>query len=78
MRLQLRTEARELQTNEFVNCRDAKHVIVKRLVMPRAEAWRDNAGKRGKMFGRLEKAFLRENLVRRVSPRSLQFSAPTS
>ncbi len=32
-----------------------------------AEGWRDNAGTRGKMFGHLEKAFLRENFVRRVA-----------
>lgn len=42
-----------------------------------AEAWRDNAERRDKMFFcRPKIAFLRENLVRRVAPRSSQSSAP--
>ena len=41
-----------------------------------AEELRDNATKRGKIICHLQMAFLRENLVRRVAPRSSQSSAP--
>ena len=40
------------------------------------EASRDNAGRRGKIRCRPHTAVVRENLVRRVARRSLQFSAP--
>ncbi len=42
-----------------------------------SEASRDNAGIRGKIRCHPQIAFVRENLVRRVARRSLQFSAPT-
>jgi hypothetical protein len=48
------------------------------LVSAVAAGRRDTALRRGKMFGRPQIVFLRENLVRRVGRRSLQFSAPTS
>jgi hypothetical protein len=41
-----------------------------------AEASRDNAGTRGKERCHPRIAFVRENLVRRVARRYLQFSAP--
>ncbi len=41
------------------------------------EASRDNAGRRGKIRCHPQIAFVRENLLRRVARRSLQFSAPT-
>jgi hypothetical protein len=43
-----------------------------------AEASRGNAGRRGKIRCHPQIVFLRENLVRRVARRSLQFSVPTS
>jgi len=42
-----------------------------------AEASRDSSGRRGKIRCRPQIGFVRENLVRRVAPRSLQFSGPT-
>jgi hypothetical protein len=42
-----------------------------------AEASRDTSGKRGKIRCRPQIGSVRENLVRRVARRSLQFSAPT-
>ena len=42
-----------------------------------AEASRDNVGRRGKIRCRPQLGFVRENLVRRVARRSVQFSGPT-
>ncbi len=42
-----------------------------------AEALRDSSARRGKIRCRPQIGFVRENLVRRVARRSLQFSGPT-